>query len=91
MYSTAFGWGPKSTLCDTHRFRDRMDLVDEFVKAQNIPDKLADDMRKNLNHSWYMQQGIDVNSVLEELPENLRTTVLMHMQVEDAYDTNTTA
>lgn len=69
-------------LCDSlGRFRDRMDTIDEFIKAQNVPGVLAERMRESLRHSWFMQQGLDVNTVLAELPENLKTSVLMHMQV----------
>ncbi|GMH38093.1 hypothetical protein BSKO_05977 [Bryopsis sp. KO-2023] len=64
----------------TSRFRDRMDTFEEFVKVQQISPQLADDVRENLKHSWIMQQGIDVGTALCELPDNLKTSVLMYMQ-----------
>lgn len=77
-------------ICATcERFRDRMDTIDEFIRTQAVPGELAERMRESLRHSWFMQQGLDVNTVLTELPENLKTSVLMHMQVVFAIITAT--
>ena len=63
------------------RFREKMETLNNFFRIYKVPPELALRVRSNVEHIWIMQQGLDVNAILEELPENLRIDVLMELQV----------
>lgn len=49
--------------------------------SPGAPQALASKIRRNVEYLWNLHHGLDVQSTLAELPGNLRTEVLMQLQV----------
>ncbi|CAD7697539.1 unnamed protein product [Ostreobium quekettii] len=65
-----------------------METLKEFFRVYNVPHGMALRVRQNVEHIWIMQQGLDVDALLSDLPENLRVDVLMELQsniVQNSY------
>jgi len=61
------------------RYRERMDMVNEFIETNNIPADTRDRMRAYVDYTWNMNKGLNVRDLVMELPDGLRTDIFMHL------------
>ena len=64
------------------RFRERMEAVNAFIRFHELPAALAERIRRHVEYLWNLHHGLDVQATLAELPGNLRTEVMMHLQAD---------
>mmetsp|Transcript_47158 Transcript_47158/g.121868 ORF Transcript_47158/g.121868 Transcript_47158/m.121868 type:complete len:900 (-) Transcript_47158:497-3196(-) len=62
-----------------HRYRDKMESINEFLKFHDIPSDLSNRVKACVDSYWNMTKGYDLSSTLSDLPVSLRGDVAMHM------------
>lgn len=60
----------------------RLDRFEEFAKRQNIPSKLQQRVVQYWSHLHYVQNGVDPQEVLRDLPNSLREQVSTQMNMK---------
>lgn len=60
------------------RYRERMEAVAEFVNFFGIPAEFHQRIADHVDHLWQRHGGMDVSTAIGDLPDALRTEVLMH-------------
>lgn len=54
------------------RYKEKIRAVHEFFSLHDLPDSLKDRTVRYLDAKWGIDKGLDIDTVLEELPEYLR-------------------
>ena len=60
---------------DVAILKEKLDLFEHYASQHQLPQKLADRVRKYLTHVYYSQKGVETTSVIAELPKSLRNEV----------------
>jgi CRP-like cAMP-binding protein len=67
-----------TTLSSSNRpYLQRVRVVDRFVKHYALPDELANRIKETTDFQWYLHHSFDSKAILDALPPELRTDVLM--------------
>ncbi len=61
------------------RHRERVDMVDNFMKSKKMPKKLIERVHHYYNYLWESRQGYDDATIFSELPESFKTEFAMHL------------
>mmetsp|Transcript_42657 Transcript_42657/g.109858 ORF Transcript_42657/g.109858 Transcript_42657/m.109858 type:complete len:993 (-) Transcript_42657:1305-4283(-) len=61
------------------RYREKMEAISEFVNFYNIPAEFHQRIADHVDHLWQRHGGMDVSAAVGDLPDALRTEVLMHL------------
>ena len=64
------------------RFRDKRYHLDEYLRARQIPHDLCKRARTSLHYSWTVKGGMDYKKILDEIPHDMRTNILLHIHVQ---------
>ena len=65
----------------THHL-EKMDRINAFFRYRKIPQNLQTQAHNYFNYIWLTQRGYDENSVLNELPTNIKTEVALYLKRE---------
>lgn len=60
-------------------YQEQMDRINAFLKYRNIPPKLSTKILNYYNYLWESRLGYDESSVLDDLPDSLKTEVTLHL------------
>eukprot|EP01135_Chromosphaera_perkinsii_P001801 Nk52_evm70s210 gene=Nk52_evmTU70s210 len=63
----------------TTRYRSRIAGIDEFIRFHKLPKDMQKRIHQYAEYSWQLTQGIDMNSVLMNLSDSLRSDVTMYL------------
>jgi voltage-gated potassium channel len=64
------------------RFRRKVDSINAYMNAKNIPPKLKRRVKEYFDQLWARGGGQDDSSILREFPEHLRTQLSVHINGE---------
>lgn len=71
----------KRDAAKTHHL-EKMDRINAFFRYRKIPESLQTRVHDYFNYVWLTQRGYDENSVLNELPTNIKTEVALYLKSE---------
>ncbi|XP_067682878.1 cyclic nucleotide-gated channel alpha-3-like isoform X2 [Haliotis asinina] len=63
-------------------FQARMDQIKFYMQHRHVPEHLQDRVKKWADYTWNRTKAIDEPSVLQLLPERLRTEIAIHVHLE---------
>jgi CRP-like cAMP-binding protein len=61
------------------RYRDKLDKLEEFIKIYRLESNLADSLRATQKALWNIHKGIEMNTLIDQLPASQRTEVRMFL------------
>ena len=61
---------------------EKMDRINAFLRYRDIPPVLQTRIRNYFSYIWLTRRGYDENSVLDELPANIKIEVSLHLKRE---------
>mmetsp|Transcript_62148 Transcript_62148/g.196579 ORF Transcript_62148/g.196579 Transcript_62148/m.196579 type:complete len:846 (-) Transcript_62148:44-2581(-) len=64
------------------RYRDRMDLMNEFGDSNALPSDLRERMRGYVSYVWNINHGIEARDMLQELPYHLQVDIYMELYAD---------
>ncbi|CAL5221214.1 g3363 [Coccomyxa viridis] len=59
--------------------RKKMNEVDAFASARNLPDELRNSLANYYNDAWTAHEEVHDDELLKELPAQLRTAIVAHL------------
>jgi len=67
---------------DKDEWRERIARIKLFMSNKNLSPELAERVLQYYDQLWSRKEGLEEESILEDLPKNLRTEVAFHMNGE---------